>query len=336
MLVFFELTMSEFITFCRNVFIPVTNICRNNCGYCTFKRSPEHPEAKLMSLEEIIPILEEGAKAECTEVLFTFGEYAEELQEYKEWLNEAGYPSTVDYVKVLCEKAIDIGILPHTNAGILNYIELEELKPLNASMGLMLETTADLIAHTDSPGKVLENRIKTIRYAGQLKIPFTTGILVGIGETLDDRINSLQLIEELHQEYGHIQEVIIQNFKPKAGTLMEDWPAPSDEEMMQTVLIASEVLSEDIAIQVAPNLIDPYILIECGASDLGGISPTTIDWVNPEADWPEIDKLKESIREMTLRERLPIYPQYIKKGWYSQEISDLIARLANEEGYRKV
>lgn len=328
--------MSELITFCRNVFVPVTNICRNNCGYCTFKRSPDHQEARLMTIEEIVPILEEGAKAGCTEVLFTFGEYAEEVPEYKEWLNEAGYESTVDYVKVLCEKAIEIGILPHTNAGVLNYIELEALKPLNASMGLMLETTADIAAHTDCPGKVVENRLKTIRYAGQLEIPFTTGILVGIGETLDDRINSLQLIDELHQEYGHIQEVIIQNFKPKPGTLMEDWPAPSDEEMMQTVLIASEILSEDIAIQVAPNLIDPYILIQCGASDLGGVSPTTIDWINPEADWPEIDELKENIREMSLRERLPIYPKYIKKGWYSDELSGLIKNLSDPEGYRKV
>ncbi len=328
--------MSEFITFCRNIFIPVTNICRNNCGYCTFKRSPDHPEAKFMSMEEIVPILQEGVKAGCTEVLFTFGEYAEEVPEYKEWLTDTGYSSTVEYVKDLCEKAIEIGILPHTNAGVLNYTELETLKPLNASMGLMLETTADVDAHIDCPGKMIDNRVKTIRYAGQLEIPFTTGILVGIGETIDDRINSLQLIDEIHQEYGHIQEVIIQNFKPKPGTRMENWPTPSDEEMMQTVLIAREILSEDITIQVAPNLIDPYILIQCGANDLGGVSPTTIDWINPEADWPEIDELKESVREMELKERLPIYPQYIKKGWYSDEISNLIGMLADEEGYRKV
>jgi FO synthase subunit 1 len=289
-----------------------------------------------MTIEEIVPILEEGLKAGCTEVLFTFGEYAEKVPEYKEWLSEAGYSSTIDYVKVLCEKAIEIGILPHTNAGVLNYTELEALKPLNASMGLMLETTADVDAHIDCPGKVVSEREKTIRYAGQLDIPFTTGILVGIGETLDDRINSLQLIDELHQEYDHIQEVIIQNFKPKPGTLMEDWPTPSDEEMMQTVMIAREILSDDIAVQVAPNLIEPYILVQCGANDLGGVSPTTIDWINPEAEWPEIDQLRESIREIPLRERLPIYPKYIKKGWYSEDISSLIEALSDEDGYRKV
>ena len=328
--------MTEFVTFCRNVFIPVTNICSNNCKYCTFKRSPDSPEAKLMTMEEIIPILKEGKKAGCTEAMFAFGEYAEEIPEYKEWLGEAGYTSTLEYVEEICKKAIDIGLLPHTNAGVLNYTELEELKRLNASMGLMLETTAELDAHTDCPGKDPEQRIKTIRYAGQLEIPFTTGILVGIGETLDDRINSLQLIDELHQEYGHIQEVIIQNFKPKPGTMMGDWPAPSDEEMMQTVLIAREILSDDIAVQVAPNLIDPYILVQCGANDLGGVSPTTIDWINPEAEWPAIDELRQSIREIPLRERLPIYPKYIKNGWYSTELAGLIEELADEEGYRKI
>ncbi|WP_406659721.1 7,8-didemethyl-8-hydroxy-5-deazariboflavin synthase subunit CofG [Methanolobus sp. ZRKC3] len=328
--------MTEFVTFCRNVFIPVTNVCRNNCRYCTFKRSPDDPEAKLMTMEEIAPILEEGQKAGCTEVLFTFGEYAEDIPEYKEWLDEMGYSSTIEYVAELCKKAIDIGLLPHTNAGVLNYTELETLKSFNASMGLMLETTADVDAHLDCPGKIPSSRIKTIRYAGQLEIPFTTGILVGIGETLDDRINSLQLIDDLHKEYGHIQEVIIQNFKPKPGTEMGEWPAPTEEEMMQTVLVAREILSDDIAVQVAPNLIEPYILVQCGANDLGGVSPTTIDWINPEAEWPEIEELRQSIRDVSLRERLPIYPKYIKNGWYSEELAGLIETLADEEGYRKV
>jgi FO synthase subunit 1 len=327
--------MPEFITFCRNVFVPVTNICRNECGYCTFRRAPEHPQARLLTREEIIPVLAEGRKAGCTEVLFTFGEYAEEVPGYRKLLSDIGFSSTVEYVADLCMTAIDIGLLPHTNAGILNYTELETLKPLNASMGLMLETTADVGAHANSPGKEPSRRLKTMSYAGELQIPFTTGILVGIGETLDDRINSLQSIAELHEKYGHIQEVIIQNFMPKPDTPMADCPPPTDEEMMQTVLIAGEILPKDIAIQVAPNLTDPYILTQCGASDLGGISPTTIDWINPEANWPDLDRLRQMVRGIDLRERLPIYPQYIKKKWYSDQLEDLILYFSDEEGYRK-
>jgi FO synthase subunit 1 len=288
-----------------------------------------------MKIEEIVPVIEQGKNAGCTEVLFTFGEYAEEVPQYRIWLEELGYSSTIDYICKLCRVAIDKGLLPHTNAGILNYSELEKLKPFNASMGLMLETTADLVAHEGSPGKVPSKRIKTIRYAGELNIPFTTGILVGIGETLDDRINSLLGIAELHEEYGHIQEVIIQNFNPKPQTAMSDIPPPTEEEMMQAILIAREILPDDVAIQVAPNLIDPYTLIQCGASDLGGISPTTIDWINPEAEWPSISKLMEMVRGVTLKERLAIYPQYIRKEWYSDTLKELIYELADEEGYRK-
>jgi len=327
--------MPEFITFCRNVFVPVTNICRNECGYCTFRRAPEHPQARLMTREEIIPVLTEGRKAGCTEVLFTFGEYAEEVPGYMKLLSDIGFSSTVEYVADVCMAAIDIGLLPHTNAGILNYTELETLKPLNASMGLMLETTANVGAHANSPGKEPSRRLKTMSYAGELQIPFTTGILVGIGETLDDRINSLQSIAELHEKYGHIQEVIIQNFMPKPDTPMADCPPPTDEEMMQTVLIAGEILPKEIAIQVAPNLTDPYILIQCGASDLGGISPTTIDWINPETNWPDLDRLRQMVRGIDLRERLPIYPQYIKKKWYSDQLEGLILYYSDEEGYRR-
>ncbi len=287
-----------------------------------------------MSTEDILPILKEGKKAGCTEVLFTFGEYAEEVPEYKQWLEELGYSSNVEYVIDLCKLAIKIGLLPHTNAGVLNYIELEALKPWNASMGLMLETTGMVTAHLNCPGKQPDVRIKTIKYAGQLQIPFTTGILVGIGETLDDRIDSLQCIANLHLEYGHIQEVIIQNFIPKPGTSMEKQSSPGIEEMVQIVSMAREILPADIAIQVAPNLIDPYLLVKYGASDMGGISPTTIDWINPETEWPTVDNLRGMIKDISLRERLPIYPGYIKKGWYSKNLKPLIRYMADNEGYR--
>jgi FO synthase subunit 1 len=289
-----------------------------------------------MKPEEVVPILEKGAKAGCTEALFTFGEYAEEVPGYREWLKELGYSSTLEYLIFLCETAIDIGILPHTNAGIMTRSELRALKPLNASMGLMLETTAILEAHKDCPGKVPERRLETIREAGKLKIPYTTGLLIGIGESLKDRTESLEAIAGLHREYGHIQEVIIQNFSPKTGTPMENFPGPTVEEMMDTVALARQVLPRDVAVQVAPNLIDPKALIVKGVTDLGGISPLTIDWINPEAEWPDVKDLQEKLGTIPLRERLPIYPQYVKKRWYSDRIGELIERLSDGEGYRKL
>ncbi len=288
-----------------------------------------------MKPEEVIPILENGVKAGCTEALFTFGEYAEELPEYREWLEALGYSSTLDYLIRLSEIAIEIGILPHTNAGVMTRSELEALKPLNASMGLMLETTAVLEAHRDCPGKNPERRIETIREAGKLRIPYTTGLLVGIGESRKDRIESLETIAALRGKYGHIQEVIIQNFAPKSGTPMEKHPEPTAEEMMDTVTLARQLLPADVAVQVAPNLIDPKVLITKGVSDLGGISPLTIDWINPEAEWPDVKDLQAKLGDIPLRERLPIYPQYVKQDWYSARIGGLVGKLSDREGYRR-
>ncbi|HHV23026.1 MAG TPA: 7,8-didemethyl-8-hydroxy-5-deazariboflavin synthase CofG [Methanosarcina sp.] len=323
------------MTYSKNVFIPVTNICRNRCGYCGFRRDPGQPGARLMRPEEILPVLEKGAKAGCTEALFTFGESAEEVPEYREWLKELGYSSTLEYLLFLCETAIDIGILPHTNAGIMTRSELKALKPLNASMGLMLESTATLDAHKDCPGKIPELRLDTIREAGKLQIPYTTGLLVGIGEKREDRIKSLEAIANLHREYGHIQEVIIQNFAPKPGTPMENFPGPAVEDIIDTISLARQILPPDVVVQVPPNLIDPKALIAKGVSDLGGISPLTIDWINPEAEWPNVKNLQEKLESILLRERLPIYPQYVKRGWYSERIVGLIAKLSDTEGYRK-
>jgi FO synthase subunit 1 len=324
-----------FVTYSKNVFIPVTNICRNRCGYCGFRREPGQPGARLMKPEEAVSILENGVKAGCTEALFTFGERAEEVSGYGAMLEELGYSSTLEYVLFLCETAIDIGILPHTNAGIMTRPELKALKPLNASMGLMLESTAVLDAHENCPGKVPERRLETIREAGRLKIPYTTGLLIGIGENRDDRIESLEAIAALHMEYGHIQEVIIQNFAPKPGTAMENFPEPSVEVMMDAVALAARILPDDVAVQVAPNLIDPKALIAKGVTDLGGISPLTIDWINPEAEWPDIKDLQKKLGDIPLKERLPVYPQYVKRGWYSERIGSLIERLSDREGYRK-
>ena len=289
-----------------------------------------------MKSGEITHVLENGVKAGCTEALFTFGEYAEEVPEYREWLKGLGYSSTLEYLLFLCETAIEIGILPHTNAGIMARSELQALKPLNASMGLMLESTATLDAHKDCPGKLPERRLDTIREAGKLQIPYTTGLLVGIGEKREDRIESLEAIAGLHREYGHIQEVIIQNFAPKPGTPMENFPEPTAEEMIDTILLARQILPPDVAVQVAPNLIDPKALIAKGVTDLGGISPLTIDWINPEAEWPDVKDLQEKLGNILLRERLPIYPQYVKRGWYSDRIGGLVRQLSDREGYRKL
>ncbi len=312
-------------------------MCRNHCGYCGFRRSPDDPQAYIMQPARVEEILKSGAQSGCTEALFTFGERPDEDAGYLRRLKAIGYDRTLDYLLDLCHIAIETGLLPHCNPGVLSYEELALLKPLNASMGLMLETTAHLQAHEDSPGKVPEKRIESIANAGKLKIPFTTGLLVGIGETEDDRIKSLELIVRLHRNYGHIQEVIIQNFTPKPGTAMENHPPPKIDEMIWTVELARKILPDDVAVQVPPNLISPGMLIEHGATDLGGISPVTIDHINPEHEWPAVEQLEQKVgRDVVLRERLPIYPQYIEQGWFSEEIRSLIQHLAGDDGYRKV
>lgn len=326
--------MPDYVTFTRNVFLPVTNVCRNRCRYCGFRREPAHPDANLMTTEEIEHILKQGARFGCTEALFTFGEKPEEHKIFREWIGDIGYSSIIDYLVDLCELAIVCGLLPHSNPGVMDFHDIKRLKPLNASMGLMLETTADLPAHEGCAGKLLSERIETIKNAGKLKIPFTTGILIGIGESMEDRVQSLDLIKELHLRYRHIQEVIIQPFSPKPGTEMAGFPEPTHREVVDTVTAARSILPDDVAIQVPPNLTRFVELIGCGASDLGGISPCTIDWINPEAGWPQIPELAGKLGRIRLRERLPIYPWYVLAGWYDPGLSELIERYTDGDGFR--
>lgn len=323
-----------FATFSRNVFIPLTNICRNRCGYCGFRRDIDHPEARLLAPAEIAEILDRGVRSGCSEALFTFGEHAEEVEGFTWMLQRFGYHSIIDYLADMCRLSIQKGLLPHSNPGILEKDELEKLKSCNASMGLMLETTGSIEAHNGCAGKTPAARIKTIRAAGELRIPFTTGILVGIGETLSDRVLSIHAIREIHEEFGHIQEVIIQNFIPKNGTAMSSHPPPAMKTMKETVSLARQLLPEDVAVQVSPNLISPGELLKCGASDLGGISPETIDYINPESAWPTLMELR-AMAGVPLKERLPIYPHYVKKEWFSKEIAPLLGSLSNAEGFRK-
>ncbi len=320
------------ITYSRNAFLPLTTVCANRCGYCCF-RTPVR-EGCIMPPGEVLRTMEVSAELGCTEALFTFGERPGAVPGFTAMLERIGYTDILDYVYDLSLAAIRLGLLPHTNAGILSYQELDRLRLVNASMGLMLETTAEVVAHRDSPGKDPGVRIEMIENAGKLSIPFTTGILVGIGETMEDREESFQVIRDLHRRFGHIQEVIVQNFRPKPGTPMEGTPTPETSELCATITLAREILPSDVAVQIPPNLADASHLIGCGVDDLGGVSPLTIDYVNPERPWPEIEELKRVAGDAELRERLCIYPQYIEKGWYSPLLEPLIRQLA--ERIRKV
>jgi FO synthase subunit 1 len=263
---------------------------------------------------EVIATLTRGAALGCTEALFTFGERPEREEGFSGHMHAVGYANVLEYCYAMCKQSIAIGILPHTNAGIMTYDEMAHLREVNASMGLMLETTAELPAHRNSPGKQPEVRIEMIENAGHLKIPFTTGLLVGIGENNRDREESLE-------------EVIIQNFCPKEGTPMGDARIPDKSEFCSVIRMAREILPPDVAVQIPPNLADAAHLIDCGVNDLGGVSPLTIDYVNPEHPWPAIDRLHEVVGDAELRERLCIYPQFIEKGWYHPNIEGLIRQL---------
>jgi FO synthase subunit 1 len=281
-----------------------------------------------MERNDVEKTLRHGAAMGCTEALFTFGERPEGEPGFQQHIERSGYATILDYCEAMCKKSIEFGVLPHTNAGILTFDEMERLRSVNASMGLMLETTARIPAHATSRGKEPEVRLAMMEDAGKLKIPFTTGLLLGIGETMADREVSLYAIRDIHRRYKHIQEIIIQNFCPKPGTPMAGQPVPTTDEICTTIRLARDILPRDIAIQIPPNLIDAASLIPCGVDDLGGISPLTIDYVNPEHPWPAFEELKTIAGDAELKERLCIYPQYIERGWYHPGLQPLINRLA--------
>jgi FO synthase subunit 1 len=321
------------ITYSKNVFLPLTDICRNECGYCTFKKTPDDKNVRiLMGKDEIFNILYEADKYGCKEALFTFGERPEETEEVKIALEDLGYQNMVEYLYFICDETLKkTRLLPHSNPGILKKKELEILREVNASMGLMLETTSKrlmkTIVHEKSPGKDPKLRIKSIENAGKLKIPFTTGLLIGIGETIEERAESLLEIKRINDKYGHIQEIIIQNFKPKPGIPMESWKEPSLIEMIKMVAI-TKLLFPDVGVQVPPNLNKDtsQVFLLAGADDWGGVSPLTKDYVNPEAPWPEINDLKRMTEEMGLflDERLPVYNRFISEDYLSPKILNKI------------
>lgn len=314
------------VTYSRKIFLPITNLCRDRCNYCTFRKDPNDPDAWTMSPEEISDVLIRGRKQGCKEALMCLGDKPEAaFPQYRDTLRQFGHSTTVEYVARACEMAIEHGFLPHTNAGVLSRDEMQLLQPFNVSLGLMLENVSPRLTergmpHFSAPDKHPSVRLKMIREAGELSIAFTTGILIGIGETLEERVDSLIAIGELHQQYGHIQEVIIQNFRAKPDTRMAGCEEPEALDIARTVVVARLLLGGEMNIQTPPNLNpnDHQLLLRAGINDWGGISPVTRDYVNPEAAWPHLDKLAATCREegFTLCERLAIYDEYIERPGY--------------------
>ncbi|MGH9104126.1 MAG: 7,8-didemethyl-8-hydroxy-5-deazariboflavin synthase CofG, partial [Acidimicrobiales bacterium] len=279
------------VTFSPKVFVPLTMACRDRCGYCTFAKPPARLESPYMSLEEVVAVASAGATAGCHEVLFTLGERPElRYPSARDWLAANGLSSTVEYLVAACREVLQqTGMLPHSNAGALDAEELASLRAVCASQGMMVESLrGDLACHRGSPDKTPQRRAATLEAAGHLGIPFTTGILVGIGEDEEDRLAALVAIADSHRRHGHVQEVIVQNFLPKAGTAMHASRPPTAEEHLRAIALARLVLPPDVHVQAPPNLVgDPGALLEAGIDDWGGISPVTADHVNPERPWPE-------------------------------------------------
>ncbi|MFQ5872957.1 MAG: 7,8-didemethyl-8-hydroxy-5-deazariboflavin synthase CofG [Dehalococcoidia bacterium] len=336
------------VAYSRKVFIPLTNLCRDRCGYCTFVKAPNHPQAHTMTPEEVLGVADAGRKAGCKEALFSLGEKPEEVHPIaRKHLGQLGYPSMTAYLVAMCQLVIEeTGLLPHCNSGVLEREEVAELREVNASMGLMLENISPRLlekgqAHYGCVGKDPDVRMATMHYAGEMKVPFTTGILIGIGETLEERVDSLFAIKELHEEYGHIQEVIIQNFRAKPDTRMRGFREPTAVDMVVTIAVARLILGGDMNIQAPPNLTPEayqfYLL--AGINDWGGISPVTKDFINPEKAWPKIAELKErtEMAGFELKERLAIYPEYIveKAEYMNPFLKTRILGWVNEEGYVK-
>ena len=304
------------ITFSPKVFIPLTMLCRDRCGYCTFAQSPAHLESAYLPMDEVLAIARAGAEAGCHEALLTLGEAPEDrYPQAREWLEAHGFASTVDYVAHVAQQILDeTGLLPHVNAGALSREEMAVLRRVSPSQGMMIESlNPDLPAHRGAPDKDPERRLATLRWAGELAIPFTTGLLVGIGESRQDRIDTLTAIAESHAEFGHVQEVIVQNFVPKPDTVMRLAPPCSMDDLLDTIRLARDILPADVHLQAPPNLVDdPAPLLDAGIDDFGGISPITADHVNPERPWPHLDDLRAAVesRGLALTPRLTIYPEF--------------------------
>lgn len=336
------------VTFSPKIFVPLTNLCRDFCGYCTFRKAPAEAGAKTMTLDEVVRVVGQGKTLGCTEVLFSLGDKPEAIYpQMKAFLVEGGFQRTLDYLFEACRTVLEeTELLPHANPGIMGRGDLQRLKQVNVSMGLMLESTSERLllsggAHDNAPDKRPKVRLRTLEQAGKLRIPFTTGILIGIGESWEERIDTLFAIRAMHERYGHIQEVIIQNFRAKPSIPMRFHPEPTREDMLKTIALARLILGGGMNIQAPPNLTpDGYELyLEAGINDWGGISPLTPDFINPEAPWPALQRLREKSAGagFELRARLPIYPEYIEQAekFLSPSVLPYVAELCGDDGLVK-
>jgi FO synthase len=334
------------VSYSRKVFIPLTRLCRDVCHYCTYAKTPSQIPQPYMSAADVLSVATSGRSAGCKEALFTLGDKPElRYRAARDWLRSAGYESTLHYVAAMAEMVLqETGLLPHINAGLMSIDDMQMLRKVSVSQGLMLEALSPRLGekgqpHYGSPDKDPYLRLENIRQAGELQIPFTTGILVGIGETRTERLHSLRALKALHDEYGHIQEIIIQNFRAKSGTKMAQAPEPGAQDLMWTIAAARLIFGPTMNLQVPPNL-NPGLsaqLIHSGINDWGGVSPVTPDHVNPEAAWPELDRLDAETANAgkTLVERLAIYPAFIEKStrWLDPLLEPATLRLQDGEGY---
>jgi FO synthase len=334
------------VTYSPKVFVPLTKLCRDVCHYCTFAAPPRRGERAYLSLDEVLEIARAGAAAGCREALFTLGDKPElRYRAARQELADLGWATTLEYLAQAARAVLEeTGLLPHLNPGVLAAADLAALRPVAASMGMMVETVSERLSvrggpHFGSPDKLPSARLETLRLAGEARVPFTTGILIGIGETRAERIEALRAIRELHERYGHVQEVIVQNFRAKPGTKMAAAPEPSLEEHLWTIAVARIVLGADAHVQAPPNLTDDFArLLDAGIDDWGGVSPVTIDHVNPEAPWPELAALDvaTSARGHQLVPRLPVYPEWIDERWLDRGVMPYVLRASDSMGLARV
>ena len=330
------------VTFSKKAFFNIVNLCKDTCSYCTYKAEPGEVKLSLMSKQQISELLVLAKKYRCVEALFVTGEQPEQrYKEARDWLKKNGFKTTSEYLIHASELALETGLFPHTNAGNLNYEEMKELKKTNVSMGVMLENVSERLTEKGMPhhlaaSKRPKARLEILENSGKLGIPMTTGILVGIGETMEEIIDSLFAIKQLDDKHGNIQEVILQNFQPKQDTKMRNEPS-ADEKYFKLVVALSRVIMPQMNIQIPPNLSPKSYqsFLSVGINDWGGISPLTPDFVNPEFAWPEIDKVEENSKKagFDLKCRFPVYPEYF--SFISKELRDKMSVMENEEGFVK-
>jgi FO synthase len=337
----------RWVSYSRKVFIPLTHLCRDYCGYCTFRADPQAGVPAYMTPDEVVAVAEAGRRAGCKEALFSLGDQPERVfPEAKEFLKGLGFERTLEYLAAMCELVLEkTGLLPHSNPGVMGREDLRRLRETNVSAGLMLESASPRLGraggpHWKAPDKVPSLRLRTIENAGELSMAFTTGILIGIGETLEERVDALLAIRAAHEKHGHIQEVIIQPFRVKPDIRMAQAPEPCKEDLQRTIAVARLILGDRMNIQSPPNLLsDDYPhLLKAGINDWGGVSPVTKDFINPEAAWPQISSLtaRTASAGFVLRERLAIYPEFLsRKEFVNDRLEPHVRKFCGEDGYAR-